>query len=68
MPFVQCHIATGLSDDRKRQLIRDIVAATHQAIGSSPDTVNVVVHEYPRTNLSMSNYINESAKGSAGAG
>jgi 4-oxalocrotonate tautomerase/trans-3-chloroacrylic acid dehalogenase beta subunit len=68
MPFVQCHITIGLSDDRKRQLIRDIVAAANQAIGSSPDTVNVVVHEYPRTNLSMSSYIDESARGSAGAG
>ena len=30
MPFIECHIATGLTKARKTQLIRDIVKVTHE--------------------------------------
>ena len=29
MPYIECHIATGLTKARKTQLIRDIVKVTH---------------------------------------
>jgi 4-oxalocrotonate tautomerase/trans-3-chloroacrylic acid dehalogenase beta subunit len=54
MPFIECHITAGLSEPRKRQLIRDIVAVTHEAIDSDPKIINVVLHEYPAANLSVS--------------
>ena len=34
MPYIECHIATGLTKARKTQLIRDIVQVTHESIGS----------------------------------
>ena len=57
MPFIECHIAAGLSERRKSQLIREIVAVTHEAIGSDPKIINVVLHEHPAVNLSVSGRI-----------
>ena len=57
MPFIECHIAAGLSEPRKRQLIREIVEVTHEAIGSDPKIINVVLHEHPAVNLSVSGRI-----------
>ena len=57
MPFIECHISAGLSEPRKRQLIREIVEVTHEAIGSDPKIINVVLHEYPAVNLSVSGRI-----------
>jgi phenylpyruvate tautomerase PptA (4-oxalocrotonate tautomerase family) len=48
------HIAAGLSEPRKRQLIHEIVQVTHEAIGSDPKIINVVLHEHPAVNLSVS--------------
>ena len=57
MPFIECHITAGLSEPRKRQLIREIVEVTHEAIGSDPKIINVVLHEHPAVNLSVSGRI-----------
>jgi len=57
MPLIECHIATGLSGARRRQLIREIVEVTHEAIGSDPKIINVVLHEHPAVNLSVSGRI-----------
>jgi len=54
MPFIECHIATGLSQPRKTQLIRDIVKVTNQSIGSDPKIINVVLIEHPEANMSIS--------------
>jgi 4-oxalocrotonate tautomerase/trans-3-chloroacrylic acid dehalogenase beta subunit len=48
MPFIECHIASGLSPSRKSQLIRDIVKVTHESIGSDPKIINVVLLEHPK--------------------
>ena len=42
MPFIEVHMAARLTEPRKRQLIRDIVQVTHEAIGSDPKIINVV--------------------------
>jgi hypothetical protein len=47
MPYIECHIATGLTKARKTQLIRDIVKVTHESIGSDPKGRQ---HEHFRTN------------------
>jgi 4-oxalocrotonate tautomerase family enzyme len=57
MPFIECHITTGLSQPRKAQLIRDIVKVTHQSIGSDPKIINVVLLEHPEANMSVSGRI-----------
>jgi 4-oxalocrotonate tautomerase/trans-3-chloroacrylic acid dehalogenase beta subunit len=57
MPFIECHIAAGLTERRKGQLIREIVEVTHEAIGSDPKIINVVLHEHPAANLSVSGRI-----------
>jgi len=57
MPYIECHIAAGLTKARKTQLIRDIVQVTHESIGSDPKIINVlclsipaVQHEHFRSN------------------
>ena len=57
MPYIECHIATGLTKARKTQLIRDIVKVTHESIGSDPKIVNVLLFEHPADNMSISGRI-----------
>jgi 4-oxalocrotonate tautomerase family enzyme len=59
MPFIQAHIAAGLSEPRKRQLIRDIVAVTSEAIGSDPKIINVLINEHKETNMCISGRVVE---------
>jgi 4-oxalocrotonate tautomerase family enzyme len=54
MPFIECHIASGLSEPRKAKLIRDIVNVTHQSIGSDPKIINVILHEHFEYNMAVS--------------
>jgi 4-oxalocrotonate tautomerase/trans-3-chloroacrylic acid dehalogenase beta subunit len=58
VPFIECHIKSGLSQERRVQLIRDIIQVTHEAIGSDPKIINVILHEHPAGNISISSRIN----------
>jgi 4-oxalocrotonate tautomerase family enzyme len=57
MPFIQCHIPSGLTKARKTQLIRDIVKVTNQSIGSNPKIINVLLIEHAPENMSISGRI-----------
>ena len=57
MPFIECHVATGLFQPQKTKLIRDIVKVTHQSIGSDPKIINVILVEHPEANMSISGRI-----------
>jgi 4-oxalocrotonate tautomerase family enzyme len=57
MPYIECHIAAGLTKVRKTQLIRDIVKVTHESIGSDPKIINVLLFEHPVDNMSISGRI-----------
>jgi 4-oxalocrotonate tautomerase family enzyme len=57
VPYIECHIATGLTKARKTQLIRDIVKVTHESIGSDPKIINVLLFEHPAGNMSISGRI-----------
>jgi 4-oxalocrotonate tautomerase family enzyme len=57
MPFIQCHIPTGLTKSRKTQLIRDIVKVTNESIGSDPKIINVLLIEHAADNMSISGRI-----------
>ena len=58
MPFIECHIKTGLSQERREDLMRDIIQVTHDAIGSDPKIINVIIHEHQAANISVSSRIN----------
>lgn len=58
MPFIECHIKTGLSQERREDLMRDIIQVTHDAIGSDPKIINVIIHEHQASNISVSSRIN----------
>lgn len=68
MPFIECHISSGLTPTRREQLIRDIIQVTHDAIGSDPKIINVILHEHPAENISVSSRINGEVFRKAGAG
>ena len=57
MPYIECHIAAGLTKARKTKLIRDIVQVTHESIGSDPKIINVLLFEHPADNMSISGRI-----------
>jgi 4-oxalocrotonate tautomerase/trans-3-chloroacrylic acid dehalogenase beta subunit len=61
MPFIQCHISKGLSETRRKQLIRDIVQVTHDSIGSDPKIINVLLVEHEPENMSISGRIHGEA-------
>jgi 4-oxalocrotonate tautomerase family enzyme len=67
MPFILCHIKPGLSDSRKRQLMREIIAVTQEAIDDDPKLTNVVLHEHPAVNMSVSGRIAGDVAGSGRA-
>src|ERR1700733_12332810 len=58
VPFIECHIKTGLTLERREQLLRDIIQVTHDSIGSDPKIINVILHEHPPENISISSRIN----------
>jgi 4-oxalocrotonate tautomerase family enzyme len=58
MPFIECHIKSGLSQERREALMRDIIQVTHDSIGSDPKIINVIIHEHQASNISVSSRIN----------
>ncbi|WP_442808341.1 tautomerase family protein [Trinickia soli] len=58
MPFIECHIKQGLTRERRERLMRDIIQITHDSIGSDPKIINVIIHEHPAENISISSRIN----------
>jgi len=57
MPYIECHIPSGLTQTRKKQLIRDVVKVTNESIGSDPKIINVLLVEHPAQNMSISGRI-----------
>jgi phenylpyruvate tautomerase PptA (4-oxalocrotonate tautomerase family) len=51
MPFIQCDLEVGLSDDEKRDLVKKMTEVTHKAIGSAYGHINVVLREHPASNI-----------------
>jgi 4-oxalocrotonate tautomerase family enzyme len=51
MPFIQCDLEAGLSDEKKRQLVERMTEVTHKAIGSAYGHINVVLREHAGSNL-----------------
>jgi 4-oxalocrotonate tautomerase family enzyme len=51
MPFIQCDIEVGLSDEQKTEIVRRMVEVTNKAIGSSCEHINVVIREHPKANI-----------------
>ncbi|GLV23898.1 tautomerase family protein [Sphingobium sp. TomTYG45] len=51
MPFIQCDIELGLSDEQKIEIVRRMVNVTNKAIGSSCEHINVVIREHPAANI-----------------
>jgi 4-oxalocrotonate tautomerase family enzyme len=51
MPFIQCDLEVGLSDEEKTALVKTMTEITHKAIGSAHGHINVVLREHPAANL-----------------
>ncbi len=51
MPLIQCDLEAGLSESKKRELVKRIIEVTHKAIGSAYGHINVVLREHPSSNL-----------------
>ena len=51
MPFIHVDLETGLTEEQKIELTRRIVEVTHDAIGSAPGHINVVIRDLPGANI-----------------
>jgi len=51
MPFIQCDLEAGLSDEEKLALVKTMTEITHKAIGSAYGHINVVLREHPAANI-----------------
>ena len=51
MPFIHVDLQTGLTDEEKIELTRKIVEITHDAIGSAVEHINVVLRDWPGSNI-----------------
>jgi phenylpyruvate tautomerase PptA (4-oxalocrotonate tautomerase family) len=51
MPFIQCDLEAGLSEDEKRDLVKRMIEVTHKSIGSAYGHINVVLREHPSSNI-----------------
>jgi len=51
MPFIQCDLEVGLSDEEKLALVKKMTDITHKAIGSAYGHINVVLREHPASNI-----------------
>jgi 4-oxalocrotonate tautomerase family enzyme len=46
MPQLLCKIPKGLlTREKKRAMLREIIEATHESVGSDPSIINVVIME-----------------------
>ena len=57
MPFIQIHVPTTLPPEVKSRLVQDVIDRTHEAVGSDPAIINVVIHELSPTNVSVGGQI-----------
>ena len=53
MPFIEIKIPTTLTQETKERLVREVVQRTHEAVGSDPAIINVVIHEMSPANISV---------------
>lgn len=51
MPYIQCDLEVGLSDEEKTALVQAMTEITHKAIGSAYGHINVVLREHPASNI-----------------
>ena len=57
MPFIQINVPTTLSAEVKSKLIQDVIDRTHEAVGSDPAIINVVIHEMSPANVTVGGHI-----------
>ncbi len=58
MPFIQCDLQEGLTNEQKELLVRKMTEVTHKAIGSAYRHINVVLREHPGSNLGEAGQVN----------
>lgn len=51
MPQLYCNIPAGVPENKKKEMLREIVRVTHEATGSDPSIINIIVYEIPPANL-----------------
>ncbi len=51
MPFIQCDLQEGLSNEQKELLIQKMTEVTHKSIGSAYRHINVVLREHSGSNI-----------------
>jgi 4-oxalocrotonate tautomerase len=50
MPIIQVYLLEGRSKELKQQLITEVTSAVSKTLGSSPETIRVLLHDVPEEN------------------
>jgi 4-oxalocrotonate tautomerase len=48
MPIITINMLEGRDAERKRRLLRDVTAAVSAALDAPPETIRILLQEYPR--------------------
>jgi phenylpyruvate tautomerase PptA (4-oxalocrotonate tautomerase family) len=57
MPQLYCNIPAGVPEAKKKEMIREIIKVTHEAVGSDPKIINVIVYEIDPSNMAVNGEI-----------
>lgn len=58
MPYIHCNIQTGLSAEKKQELVLELSKAVHETLGSPMPYVHVGITEIPGNEFVESGHVN----------
>jgi phenylpyruvate tautomerase PptA (4-oxalocrotonate tautomerase family) len=61
MPQLLCKVPKGLlTPDKKKAMLREIIKVTHEAVGSDPSIINVIVMEVEMADYAINGEVHSS--------
>ena len=62
MPIIHVHMFEGRTLDQKRKLVAAMTEAVVKTLDSKPETVQILIHENPKTNVAAAGVLHSDKK------
>jgi len=62
MPVIHIHMFEGRTLDQKRKLVASVTDAVVKSLDSKPETVQILIHENPKTNVAAAGVLHSDKK------
>jgi 4-oxalocrotonate tautomerase len=62
MPVIHVHMFEGRTLDQKRKLVAAMTEAVVKSLDSKPETVQILIHENPKTNVAAAGVLHSDKK------